>query len=161
MRKISNEAFNELYYQYKPMIYNIAYTYVHNVHDADDIVQEVFLKYLKSTEEFAGKNNEKYWLIRVTINTAKSFVTSSWRKKVILDEETIDKQKNNDSDSNDDLFEIIYSLPRKYKEVIVLYYYEDLMIAEIASILSISQSACKKRLERARNLIRAREVKNG
>lgn len=40
------------------MIYNIAYTYVHNVHDADDIVQEVFLKYLKSTEEFAGKNNK-------------------------------------------------------------------------------------------------------
>lgn len=79
-------------------------------------------------------------MIRVTINTAKSFVTLSWRKKVVLSEEIIEKQKNVNSKSDDSLFEVVYSLPHKYKEVIVLYYYEDLMVDEISKILAITPS---------------------
>lgn len=162
MRKISNEEFNVKYHMHKNTIYSIAYTYVHNVHDADDITQEVFMKYLNSSDTFQTLDNEKYWLIRVTINTAKSFLKKAWKNKVSLDDELINRVGSPDKkESNNEMFEIVYSLPQKYKEVIVLYYYEDLKINEIAKTLKISESNVKKRLERGRNLIKEKETKNG
>lgn len=162
MRKISNEEFNVKYHMHKNTIYSIAYTYVHNVHDADDITQDVFMKYLNSSDTFQTLDNEKYWLIRVTINTAKSFLKKAWKNKVSLDDELINRVGSPDKkESNNEMFEIVYSLPQKYKEVIVLYYYEDLKINEIAKTLKISESNVKKRLERGRNLIKEKETKNG
>ena len=152
MRNISNEQFNEKYYLYKDMIYSIAYTYMKNVTDSDDIVQEVFLKYLNTNEHFKTLDNEKYWLIRVTINTCKTFLTKAWKQKVELDDSKIDVTQA--KDENLFLFDIVYSLPHKYKEVIVLKYYEDLSIKDISKSLKISDSAVKKRLERARNIIK-------
>lgn len=162
MRKISNEEFNVKYHMHKNTIYSIAYTYVHNVHDADDITSEVFMKYLNSSDTFQTLDNEKYWLIRVTINTAKSFLKKAWKNKVSLDDELINRVGSPDKkENNNEMFEIVYSLPQKYKEVIVLYYYEDLKINEIAKTLKISESNVKKRLERGRNLIKEKETKNG
>ena len=152
MRNISNEQFNEKYYLYKDMIYSIAYTYMKNVTDSDDIVQEVFLKYLNANEHFKTLDNEKYWLVRVTINTCKSALTKAWKQKVELDDSKIDVTQA--KDENLFLFDIVYSLPHKYKEVIVLKYYEDLSIKDISKSLKISESAVKKRLERARNIIK-------
>lgn len=161
MRKISNEHFNHKYYLYKNMIYSIAYTYVHNAIDADDIVQEVFIKYLKSDEVFITLDNEKYWLIRVTINTAKSYLKKSWKKIVQLDDEKVNLAASVDVRDNDEMYQIVCSLPRLYKEIIVLYYYEELSINDISKVLNISISAVKKRLERGRNLIKNKEAKNG
>ena len=90
MRNISNDEFNEKYYLYKETIYGIAYTYMKNVNDSDDIVQDVFMKYLNSNEKFKTLDNEKFWLIRVTINTCKSYLKKSWKQKVELDESKID-----------------------------------------------------------------------
>lgn len=159
MRNISNDEFNEKYYLYKETIYGIAYTYMKNVNDSDDIVQDVFMKYLNSNEKFNTLDNEKFWLIRVTINTCKSFLKKSWKQKVELDESKIDIVSKKEENSY--LFDIVYSLPHKYKEIIVLKYYEDFSINEIAKILNISISAVKKRLERARNMIKEKEKNNG
>ena len=161
MRQISNDEFNKKYYLYKPMIYNISYTYVHNVYDADDIVQDVFIKYLNSNQEFPSEENEKYWLIRVTINTCKSFVTNGWKKKVELSNEKIDRYQKEDSKENNQLLEIVCSLPQKYKEIIILYYFEELPINDISKVLKITISSVKKRLERARKIIRERNKQNG
>lgn len=159
MRNISNDEFNEKYYLYKETIYSIAYTYMKNVNDSDDIVQDVFMKYLNSNEKFKTLDNEKFWLIRVTINTCKSYLKKSWKQKVELDESKIDIVSKKEENSY--LFDIVYSLPHKYKEIIVLKYYEDFSINEIAKILNISISAVKKRLERARNMIKEKEKNNG
>lgn len=159
MRNISNDEFNEKYYLYKETIYGIAYTYVKNVNDSDDIVQDVFMKYLNSNEKFKTLDNEKFWLIRVTINTCKSYLKKSWKQRVELDESKIDIVSKKEENSY--LFDIVYSLPHKYKEIIVLKYYEDFSINEIAKILNISISAVKKRLERARNMIKEKEKNNG
>ena len=162
MRKISNEEFNVKYYLYKNTIYSIAYTYVHNTIDADDITQDVFMKYLNSNEIFQTLDNEKFWLIRVTINTSKSFIKKAWKNKVNLDDELINRvAQEKDEKKDNEMFEIVYSLPHKYKEVIILYYYEDLKINEISKTLKLSESNVKKRLERARNLIKEKETKNG
>ena len=159
MRNISNEQFNEKYILHKPMIYRIAYSYVHSKIDTEDIVQDVFIKYLESDQEFQTLDNEKYWLIRVTINTSLSFLRKTWNQRVFLDDEMINRTMDSSPDNNDNnnMFEIIYHLPHKYKEVIILYYYEDLSINEIANILNITTSNVKKRLERARNIIRKKE----
>lgn len=161
MRNISNEQFNEKYYLYKPMIYRIAYSYLHNKNDSEDIVQDVFIKYLESDQEFQTLDNEKYWLIRVSINTSLTYFRKTWNQRVFLDDEminrTVDPSINNDSAKNEKMFEIIYQLPHKYKEVIILYYYEDLSINDISNILNITTANVKKRLERARNMIRKKE----
>ena len=161
MRNLTEQEFNEKYLMYKDIIYNIAYTYVHNQADADDISQDVFVKYLKSTEAFPTIDNEKYWIIRVTINTAKNYVTSSWKKRVVLDDEYVSNTSNVENNQETiDYYKIITSLPNKYKEVIVLYYYEDLKIEEIACTLKVSISCVKKRLERGRKKIKE-EINHG
>ena len=161
MRNLTEKEFNEKYELYKDIIYNIAYTYVHNKDDALDISQEVFIKYLNSDEIFDSLNNEKYWIIRVTINTCKNDVTSSWKKKVVLNNDYIDLATiEEERKERFNYYEIITSLPNKYKEAIVLFYYEDLSIEEIANVLLVSSSCVKKRLERGRQMIK-KEIENG
>ena len=155
MRNISELEFENKYYLYKNTIYSIAFSYVHNTTDADDIVQDVFMKYLNSKD----LNNEKYWLIRVTINTCKTFVKRTWKQRVTLDEEQIIRTPD-EQNTNNGLFEIVYNLPQIYKEVIILHYYENLSIDDISKTLKISISAVKKRLERARNIIKEKENNN-
>ena len=152
MRNLKEEEFQIKYDMYKDIIYNIAYTYVHNSDDSLDISQDVFMKYLNSNEEFETLDNEKYWLIRVTINTSKNYVTSSWKKKVYSD-------KNEDNDEKQMYYHIVTNLKDKYKEIIILHYYEDFKVEEIASILKLSISCVKKRLERGRQIIKEEVLK--
>ena len=161
MRKISNEQFNIKYEMYKNMLYSIAYTYVKNKDDAEDVVQDVFMKYLKSNDVFPTLDNEKFWLIKVVINTAKTHVTRIWKKKVNLNDEYINKVADKKEKRENDLFEVVCKLPSKYKDVIVLFYYEDLSIKEISSALKITEANVKKRLERGRNIIKEKEKNNG
>lgn len=152
MPNLTESEFEVRYHLFKETIYNVAYTYVRNRMDAEDITQEVFLKFLKYDGDFTTLDNEKYWLVRVTINTSKSFLTSSWKKKISLsDEVTLNASS---SPSEQDYFNLIVNLPNKLKEVIILYYYENFKINEIAQILKSSESAIKKRLQRARDLLK-------
>lgn len=161
MRNLSEEEFDVKYNAYKDTVYNVAYTYVHNRSDALDISQDVFIKYLNSDEVFNDDNHEKYWLIRVTINTSKNYVTSSWKKNVVLDSEYVDRTQESDkSYENVNYFEVIMKLPSKYKDVITLYYYEDLKVEQIADILKETPSCVRKRLERGREKIK-KEIENG
>ena len=120
MRNISEQEFNDKYYMYKNTIYSIAFSYVKNVVDAHDIVQDVFLKYLQSNTLFQTLDNEKYWLIRVTINTSKSFIKKAWKQKVDLDDDQVNRTSS-ELKKEDSLFEQVYNLPHIYKEIIVLY----------------------------------------
>ena len=155
MRNISEEEFELKYNSYKPLIFNIAYSYLKNVNDCDDLVQDVFMKYLGSDEKFDTLDNEKYWLIRVTINSCINKYNNSWNKVIVNDDyvnnESIKEESN---DSKNEMFELICSLPTKYKNIIILFYYDDLKINEISHILNISEANVKKRLERARNMLR-------
>ena len=73
----------QLVEMYASMIYRIAYTRMQNVADAEDITQEVLLKYLKAGKTFRDEEHRKMWLIRVTVNTIKSNVTSAWRRHTV------------------------------------------------------------------------------
>ena len=147
--------FTNKYNMYKDMIYSISFTYLHNRSDAEDVCQDVFVKYLNSRLDFQSLDNEKYWLIRVTINTAKSYLKKAWRGRVLLSDEIVSLVATEEDRS---MFELIYGLPEKYKEVIVLYYYENLKIDEISKVLHISKDNVKKRLQRARDMIKERNI---
>ena len=117
--------------------------------------------FINVADEKDSLNNEKYWIIRVTINTCKNNVTSSWKKKVVLNNDYIDLVTiEEERKERFNYYEIITSLPNKYKEAIILFYYENLSIEEIANVLLVSSSCVKKRLERGRQMIK-KEIGNG
>lgn len=154
MRNISDKQFEEIYYKHKQTLYNISYSYLKNVSDSDDIVQDVFMKYLNSNNDFKNDDELKYWLIRVCINACINEIKSTYKKRVVLDNNI---SLNNDSLNEDnEIFNYVYNLPLQYKDVIVLYYYESYSVNEISKILKISQSNVKKRLERGRNILKTK-----
>ena len=149
---------------YSQDLFNIAYGYTRCVQDSEDIVQNVFIKLLQYEKKFNTNNDEKYWLIRVTINESINFVKSSYKKKIVLDDEivrlTSDSSKENNEKDNLKIY--VDLLPNKYKVVIVLYYYENMKTIEISNFLEISEAAVRKRLERAREILKKKlEANNG
>ena len=149
---------------YSQDLFNVAYGYTRNVQDAEDIVQNVFIKLLQYEYSFRTNNDEKYWLIRVTINESINFVKSSHKKKIVLDDDivrsTSDKTKENIDKDNIRFF--IEQLPEKYKVVLILFYFENMKTVEISNLLNISEAAVRKRLERARDILKKKmEAYNG
>ncbi len=154
--KLSIERFEEIYKLYSQELLNISYGYTKNKDDSFDIIQNVFYKLLNREKDFKEKNNEKYWLIRVTINESKDFLRKK-KKIAIVDSTTIDLLETETKENNEKielLLTAIKKLPDKYKSVIILHYYDLLPIKEISIVLKVSESAVKKRLERARNMLK-------
>ncbi len=84
----TNDCVDEVIEKYADMVYRLAFSRVKNKNDADDIFQEVFLRYIKNEREFETEEHRKAWLIRVTINCSNSFFSSAWIQKVISIAET-------------------------------------------------------------------------
>ena len=147
----SNDWILEKYNLYKTMLFRIAFSYLGSKHDSEDILQEVFIKLHYSAPDFASYEDEKRWLIRVTINQCKDHLKSFWqRNKISLEEIEAIAAKTQD---HEDLLEILRLHP-KYKIVIHLHYIEGYHISEIAKILHISESAVKMRMKRGRELLK-------
>lgn len=148
---MSNEKdFSVVFDQYKTLVFSIAYNYCKNVADANDIVQETFLKYLKHGEPFESEEHIKAWLIRVTINNCKSLLISPWFQRTVpLDEKLpfVDKEES-------DLFCAVMALPVKYRIVIHLHYYAGYSTKEIAEALFLGESTVRVRLLRAREKLK-------
>ena len=132
-------------------VFRLAYSYVKNRADAEDISQEVFLKLYLSDKAFPTADDVKAWLMRVTINSAKDMLKSLWRKK--REELSEDIPFENETDSL--LLDSIRKLEPKYSAVIHLFYYEGYSAKEIAQICHTSQTAITTRLSRARKKLKA------
>lgn len=138
------------------MIYHLAMSQVKNKSNADDIVQEVFLKYIQSPKSFESEEHIKAWLIRVTINCSHSFFTTSWFKKTM----PLDEYISFEMDEESDVYYAVMELPVKYRTVIHLFYYEDMSIAEISKALRIKETTIKSQLSRGREMLR-QKLKGG
>ena len=149
MRYSTQEAFEK----YRDNIYAIAFNHFRNRQDAEDTVQEVFLKYHRSDKDFDSADHIRNWLIRVAINECKNVTLSSWFKKrePLADyEQTLRFEEPEQTR----LFESVMALPRKYRSVLHLFYYEDYSVRETAELLGISESAVTTRLARGRNKLK-------
>ncbi len=135
---------------FQPSVFRVAYSYVKNTYDAEDITQEAFLKLYNSRESFEDDNNVKAWLIRVTSNAAKNHLSSAWvKRKAALNENIILKDE-----SDYELLEALNRLNRNYRVAIYLHYYEGYSISEISGMLGISESNVKARLKRGRDKLK-------
>ena len=150
---IDMNSLEPVYEKYKDNIFAIGFNYFKNSIDADDVVQETFLKLARSGKDFENEEHLRNWLIRVAVNECKRVSLSSWvRKKVSLEEYT--GQIDFETQEESRVFTAVMSLPKKYRQVIHLYYYEDCCTEEIADILGISRTAVTTRLLRGRKKLK-------
>lgn len=152
MKKNGNDISAErLVEMYSDMVYRLAYTRSQNVHDAQDITQEVFLKYIRSGKIFNDEEHRKAWLIKVAVNAGNSFARSAWNRHRADISEAEDKTEYIPEKS--EVYYAVMELPEKYRMVVHLFYYEEIPVKEIGAILGISESAVKSRLFRAREML--------
>lgn len=153
--------------QYSPMVYRLAYSLVKSKCDAEDIHQEVFVRYITKAPAFESGEHEKAWFIRVTTNLCKNWWRTAWKRKVVslteYEEEYGDIDKAAESrygaetleaqlqeDKAEDIIRLVKTLPQKYRVVIHLFYYEELSVEEIAGALQLKPSTVRTQLTRAR-----------
>ena len=146
----------EIVHKYIDMVYRLALSQTKAKEYADEVVQEVFLRYLQSKKVFESEEHRKAWLIRVTINCSKNIFSNSWFKKTVPLSEEIPFETQEQSDA----YFAVAELPKKYRTVIYLYYYEEMTVREIAVSLAVSEGTVKSQLHRGRELLR-KKLKGG
>lgn len=135
---------------YHNAVYRLAYSYLKNTADADDVCSETFFKLYQYNGSFQTDENCKRWLLRVAVNISKNLVKSVWYSKRSELEEKIPLKTHEEYD----LSEKLSKLSPKYRVVIHLYYFEDYSVNEISEILKISVSTVTTRLNRARKQLK-------
>lgn len=135
---------------YSDMVYRLAFARTGTKHDADDVFQEVFLRYVKKKPVFEDEEHRKAWLIRVTINCSNNFWNYLWKKKT---QELTDKLLF-ETEETVNLYVELQQLPLKYREVIHLFYYENMSLEEISLTLNRKNSTVRTQLTRARAMLK-------
>ena len=128
--------------QYAGMLYRLAYARTGSRADAEDVMQEVFVRLLRARPEFRDEEHAKAWLLRVGARCAADVLRAPWRRR------------EGPLDDGLPAPEPVLALPAQYRMAVHLYYYEELSVAEIAAVLGKSEGAVKSSLFRARALLR-------
>lgn len=131
------------------LVYRLAMAQTGNKFDADEVYQEVFLRYVRKKPSFNSDEHCRAWFIRVTVNCTKKLLAKS-RNLVPISEELPFEDKERIS-----LWHELQKLPPKYRRVIHLFYYEDMTTEQIASALGVSGGTVRSQLSRAREMLRS------
>ena len=138
---------------YSDMIRRICLLHLNSHEDTEDVLQEVFLKYVLSSVSFESEEHEKAWFIRVTINACKDLLKNFFRTHTVALEEVMEQPALMPPDHRE-VLEAVLSLPAKYKEVVYLHYYEDYTVPEISGILGKNVNTIYTLLTRSRKMLR-------
>ena len=133
------------------MVYRLALARTANVPDAEDVFQEVFLRYFRHEDRFQSDEHRKAWFIRCTVNRCKSLLASPWRRRIVPLETA---EEVGVEDNYREVYSAVLSLPAKYRTVIHLHYFEGLSVAEMAQTLNVPEGTIKSQLSRGRALLR-------
>ena len=136
--------------EYADMVYRIALTRCKSIENAEDIFQDVFMKFSEKNPKFKNKENEKAWFIRVTINLSKNIKSSAWNKKVVRLDENIEFN----TEEENEIYSIVCNLPQNYRTVIYLLYYEWYKVDEISKLMGKPEGTIKTWLFRAREILK-------
>jgi RNA polymerase sigma-70 factor (ECF subfamily) len=146
--------------RYSDMLYRLAFAKTGNSHDAQDIMQESFLKlvrYENSGKTFNNEEHRKAWLIRVAVNLSINVNKAKSKQNIEFDESYISGEGADEisrSDTASVVLPAVQSLPEKYRVIIHLFYYEDLSVAEICKATGLGENTVKSRLLRARSKLK-------
>ena len=152
---MNHDKLMKMYDLYSENVYRLALSYIGCVADAEDIVQNVFLKVFEKHINI-DEGKEKSYLLTVTANMCRNHLRSARVKKSVSYEEA--DYENADASFNDeeaDLYEAMRRMPEKYRVVLYLHYYEGYTFREIARLLHITSSAVSMRLHRGRDMLRS------
>lgn len=143
--------------RYSDIVYRLAFARTGNRSDAEDLYQEVFLRYLTKAPAFTSEDHRKAWLLRVAVNCANRFHTAPWRKRT----EPLSEALSVPAPEGEDLWEELRRLPEKDRTVLHLYYYEDMTTEEIAQMLDRNPATVRSQLLRARAKLKKLLVEEG
>lgn len=136
---------------YGNSILRLAYSYLHNYSDAEDILQETLIRYLQNAPQVAGPFHEKAWLLKVAANLSKNRIDyNRLRDTDELNDELVVEEREDLSF----VWEAVKSLPEKYREVIHLYYYEGYSTGQVAELLGRKESSVRSDLKRGREKLK-------
>lgn len=137
--------------RYGDMLFRLCFVLLRNRQDAEDAVQDCFMRYLSKAPHFESGEHEKAWLLRVASNHCKNVLRFRHAHPSVSIEEI---QPFSETESDREILTVLLALPCNYKTVLQLYYIEGYKTAEIASVLHLSLSTVKKRLEKGRKLLK-------
>ena len=147
-----NEQAERMLTDYGNAILRLAYSYLHNMDDAEEVLQDTLIRFLKTAPVLESKEHEKAWLLRVAANLSKNRIKYNALRKTdeLMEELAADEQ--NDLAF---LWEAVKDLPEKYREVIHLFYHEGYQTAQIAKILNMKEATVRSHLARGREKLKA------
>lgn len=149
---MSDSQLEYLINTYSDNILRLSFSYLKNIHDAQDVSQDIFVKLFSLDKDFIDTEHEKAFILHITSNVCKNILKSSWKKRVV-DFEDIGESETVELE-DESLWHMVSLLPNKYCTVIYLHYHEGYKIAEISEILEVKQSAVKARLVRGRERLK-------
>lgn len=139
---------------YGDLVYRLAYARLQSRQDAEDIFQEVFLRYIRKAPVFSDENHAKAWFLRTTINCCKNFWMSAWRRRTVAWTEEVLPAYCYETEESQMLAEAMAQLPVKDRTLLHLYYYEGLTAKEIAKIQHIPAGTVRMQLSRGRKKLK-------
>lgn len=142
-----NEQAERLMKVYGNSVLRLAYSYLHNMSDAEDVLQDTLIQYIKTQPQFETAEHEKAWLLRVAINISKNKINYNNIRKTDELSETLAAKETEDLGF---VWDAVKQLPSKYSEVIHLFYHEGYSTAQIAMLLSKKEATVRSLLQRAR-----------
>lgn len=151
-RAVVNAQAERMLTDYGNTVLRLAYSYLHNMADAEEVLQDTLIQFLKTAPLLETAEHEKAWLLRVAANLSKNRIKyNSIRQSDELMEELVAEER----DDLSFVWEAVKSLPEKYREVIHLFYYEGYQTAQVARILNMKEATVRSNLARGREKLKA------
>ncbi|MBQ6876295.1 MAG: RNA polymerase sigma factor [Lachnospiraceae bacterium] len=146
-----------MFERYTNLLYRLCYSILLVREDAEDAVQDVFLKYYRKQPTFADEDHEKAWFIRVAVNHCKDILRRRKLREFIPFSEVEELLAEKEAEANDSgVLQALFELADRYRIVMILHYLEGYPVKEVARLCGISQSAVKMRLSRGREQLKER-----
>ena len=152
--EVTKDYISDLLDKYSDMVLRIAYTYLKNRADTEDIVQDVFLRIIDKKPSFNDESHEKSWLIRATINMCKNKVNMFWNKNKCSIDDVQEFAVSDKYNTDTSVFQAVMALGEKYRVVVYMYYYEGYSTPEIADVIGKNETTIRSLLHRARNKLK-------
>lgn len=156
-RVLSEDILERLINTYGDAVLRMCYLYLKDYHMAEDAVQETFIKAMRSYDSFQNKSSEKTWLTRIAINCCKNIMRTRWFRLPALDIAKQHLESENQIEvfiEKNNMSNAIMSLNIKDRQLIVLYYYQELSVKEIANVTGKRENTISQQLRRAREKLK-------
>ena len=156
-RSDSRSEIDRLMEQYGSSLLRMSALYLKDADLAQDAVQETFVKAYRHLNDYRGESSEKTWLTAICVNTCRDMLRTAWfRHQSRIDVDSLPERPAEFAFPDNTVLTEVMRLPAKYREVVLLRYYEGLKLKEVASALRLTDGKVRSRLNKANDLLRDR-----